>query len=712
MNINKKLIPSVQDFSCTGEKISLCGKKTEFDFDKNSEILSNGADYVSKRLKELGYMQGSDTSFVISVRLSENNEKLKNIKSNEAYILSVSSDGAKITASDIPGAFYGLVTLSNLFEKENGDVFINGVSIVDYPDFTDRGQFIESRYGTEFLKKQDWFDMIDYFAKMKYNKIIASLYGCWPVQYDCELQEYLFIPFKNHPELKTPKHVKYYSPKKGEYIIKENVLPCIFEEDFFGEVVAYGKKRCIDVEPMFNSLGHNSLIPRVYPELSAKDEKGNDTGFGFCTESKKTFDFMCGLYDEIIEKYMAPYDIKSISIGLDEVLDSIGIDRNDMKKKFSHLCKCENCRNYEEKELVVRYIIKICKYLKSKGIKNIYIYHDMLLYNYDIINEDLKKRFIDEDIYDVAVIDWWSYDAGEKLFEGRASDVNNLFRSTMKPMTGYYQWSIATETNQNIKECVKIAKDLNFEGVRVYTGFDWCYDKNFFYQADVIWNTKGLESDDFEERYAYNFESIDYKKLTDAFKVMSEIMRHDNKENQMHNVFEYYMHSYFRAHLPYPRNYPSEAFVTLLGDEEKYITYLENTFQKADFALDIFKTCLGKSKMADMWILNALQYKNDTNEFLTLTDMYKSYNDGKTDEHKLLSVVRELISEREKMMEFAEKVKIEANGIWYLRNMSVLLQYLVDLESYLSKEISKGEKPKFDIRDLSYILSEKSLMLR
>ncbi|MBQ4630339.1 MAG: family 20 glycosylhydrolase [Clostridia bacterium] len=706
-----KLIPSVQEFSCTGDIINLTEKAVEFDFNRENEILSNGARYVKKSLSELGFQSGNGEVFLVTVRVCENNEKLKNIKSNEAYTLQVTKDGAEVTAKDIPGAFYGLVTLSKLFEKKNGTVSIPVVSICDYPEFPDRGQFIESRYGTEFLTKENWFDMIDYFAKMKYNKIIVSLYGCWPVQYDYELQEYLFVPFKNHPGLKTPKPRKYYSPKKGDYVTEENVLPPIFAEDFFGEVVAYGKKRCIDVEPMFNSLGHNTLIPRVYPKLSAKDENGNDTGFGFCTESEETFDFMCGLYDEIMEKYMNPHDIKSISIGLDEVLDSIGIDRSDMKKKFSHLCKCENCRNYEEKELVIRYIIKICKYLKSKGIKNIYIYQDMLLYSYDTINEDLKKRFVDEDIYDVAVIDWWSYDAGEKLFEGRIGDVNNIFRSTMKPMTGYYQWSIATETNQNIKECVKLAKDLNFEGVRVYTGFDYCYDKNFLYQADVIWNTKGLENDCFEEKYAYSFESSDHKKLTEAFVAMSEIMRHDNKENHMHNVFEYYMHSYFRANLPYPRNYPSEAFVSALDDEEKYITYLENVNQKAGFALDVFKSHLEKSPMADMWILNALQYKTDTNEFLTLINLYKSFGTDTT-QHELLAAVKELIVEREKMMSFAQMVKIEANAVWYLRNMSVMLQYLKDLESFITDKISKGEIFDFDIRDQYALLSEKSLMLR
>jgi len=74
--------------------------------------------------------------------------------------------------------------------------------------------------------------------------------------------------------------------------------------------------------------------------------------------------------------------------------------------------------------------------------------------------------------------------------------------------------------------------------------------------------------------------------------------------------------------------------------------------------------------------------------------------------------VKELIGEREKMMSFAQMVKIEANAVWYLRNMSVMLQYLKDLESFITDKISKGEIFDFDIRDQYALLSEKSLMLR
>ena len=54
---------------------------------------------------------------------------------------------------------------------------------------------------------------------------------------------------------------------------------------------------------------------------------------------------------------------------------------------------------------MTEHIIKLCKHLKEKGMKHVYIYHDMLYQEFDIINEKLKERFIGKGIYDVVVIE-------------------------------------------------------------------------------------------------------------------------------------------------------------------------------------------------------------------------------------------------------------------------------------------------------------------
>lgn len=650
--------------------------------------------------------EAADNSFSINIRVDSNCVVFKDTKKREAYSIEISDKEAVICGYDEAGAYYAILTLCNLLIFDGSKLFLPLVNITDWPDFADRTQFVECRYGTDFMTKQQWFDMIDYFSKMKFNGITVGLYGCWPVQYDESLQEYLYIPLKKYPRLQTPRNIKYYSVKNRQYVMKQNILPEMFEKDFFGELISYGKKRNVEVIPMFNSLGHNTLIPREVPELSAKDGRGNVTGFGFCTECDETYQFMCDLYDEIIERYLAPNDIDAIAIGLDEVLDSMGIDKSDIKKKFSCLCKCEKCRNFEEKELMIRYIIKLCKYLKSKGMKSVYIYQDMLFYKYDLISEELKRRFIQEDIYDVVVIDWWSYDVGDALFKGRAKEVNNIFRSTIKPMTGYFHWAFPTEVNQNIKECVTLAKTLKFEGVRSYTGFDYCYDKNFLYQADVSWNTDMLICEDFEARYAYRLSPQNPGAAHTALIYMKDIMSNDRKDNYMHSLFGHYMHSYIKADLPYPRCYPGEVYSAVLTNQGKYVTYLEKVYAGAKAAYDIFKSQCLPGRLCEIWQLSAMQYYITAEEFLTMIRLSQNYEKGLCDEFDLLNELERLIRAREELMEVGENVKISGNSYHYLREMTIIRQYLIDLKAYVREMIKKGERPKFDIKNLDYVKSD------
>ena len=85
-------------------------------------------------------------------------------------------------------------------------------------------------------------------AGMKMNQLVVSVYGCWCVQYDGRVSEYMYVPIKKYPKLKTPVVVRYYSPKKGGWVDYET-LPPMFEEDFLGDLIAYGKTKGVTVFP-------------------------------------------------------------------------------------------------------------------------------------------------------------------------------------------------------------------------------------------------------------------------------------------------------------------------------------------------------------------------------------------------------------------------------------------------------------------------------
>ena len=59
--------------------------------------------------------------------------------------------------------------------------------------------------------------------------------------------------------------------------------------------------------------------------------------------------------------------------------------------------------------------------------------------------------------------------------------------------------------------------------------------------------------------------------------------------------------------------------------------------------------------------------------------------------------------QRENLMSFAETVKFKPASYAYLRNMSVVRHFLTDLCNYFKKESGKGNRPKLDIADLSYV---------
>jgi hypothetical protein len=114
------------------------------------------------------------------------------------------------------------------------------------------------------------------------------------------------LPLPEVPGAATPKTIRYYSPAAGT----EQVLtyrPAMFEEDFFGQLVAYGRSRGVTVRPQFNSLGHNTLIPRLVPEVSARDVEGNPTGYGYCLSAPQTEQLVFRMYDRILDTYLLPH---------------------------------------------------------------------------------------------------------------------------------------------------------------------------------------------------------------------------------------------------------------------------------------------------------------------------------------------------------------------------------------------------------------------
>ena len=467
---------------------------------------------------------------------------LKN--ADQAYKITVNKNGITLTGYGEAGAYYAVTTLLQTVEVVDNVVCVPEMKMVDYPDLKTRGHFLETRYGSNLMTLEDWKEVVDNAASMKHNQIVVSLYGCWQIQYDGVITEYVYIPIPKYPLLKSDVIKKYYSPKKGGWVNEVVEVPMV-KEDFFGELIAYGKSKGVEVFPLWNSYGHNTLIPRMYPE-TAPIVDGEPQKVGFCVSSPKTYELLFNIYDYIIDKYLEPNGIKSFHIGLDEVRDERGIDLENPSKLYTPLCQCPDCKKLSKQEKMIGHAIKLISHLKERGIKNVYMYNDILS---RIFNDPVSfyNALKEADLLDVTVVDWWCYSDSEEDF--KIYNLTSTFpelgiRSTVKPWNSYFHWNLSRDAVKNIFLMTKLAnRDKNVEGLMSYAAWDKTCDINHVAMADFSWSYALTGStDDFRENYAYRLFPNNRKLAKGAFAMYKEI----TDDKVFFNALAYYQYSYYK----------------------------------------------------------------------------------------------------------------------------------------------------------------------
>ena len=420
---------------------------------------------------------------------------------SEGYLLDISDAGVFLSGDDHAGIFYGCKTLENLLELREGNLAAPKVKIRDFPDYRYRGLYIEDKWGPDLMTLDDWKKLIDFMAKIKLNFLGVGVYGCWCIQYDNKITEFLMLPLKNYPDLATPKTIRYYSPSKAGYVTLE-YLPTMFAQDFFGEVIAYGKDHNVTVRPHFNSLGHNTLIPRHYPEVSSKDENGLPTGYGFCLSSPKTYEMMFKIYDEIIERYLLPNDVHSFHMGMDEIYPLIGIDPMEPKRSVDPWCKCKECSAKTREELLVEYLLRLMSHLSDKGIDQICLWNDQLVRHMDVLGDKFARQIEERGLKDKVVLEWWWYGLEPpESFRTLRSELG--LKRWVNPMTGYYFWMINESYLQNIQLMTKLGYENGAEGIEPYGAYDPAFHRNYLALSEWSWNRETVDKpSDFRAKYA------------------------------------------------------------------------------------------------------------------------------------------------------------------------------------------------------------------
>ena len=692
--------------------LSPFGGKIRIAISEKSDTAKSAQNFLKERVLALASVtaDGKRGDYTVRIKVDPTDAAFSDIESDEAYYIKTGKRGSVLCGKSGAGALYAAYTFAEMLLPDGDKLLVKSAYILDWPDFKYRGHTIEARYGTEFMTFDEYCSMIDYFSEQKLNRLVITVYDCWNYQYDNDPAEFLYMQIPGHPEIKSPKRIKYYSAKRRKWVREEGVIPSLFKNDFLGDVVKYAKKKNMVVVPQFNTLGHNTLVPKMIPEISARNENGTPKKRGFCTANPKTYELIYSVIDKMIDDYVLPYGNDEIHLGLDEV-------------QAPYKCQCEKCRDKEGVELFIEYAINLIKYAKSRGMKHVYLCHDVFLMN-NVVDDGLKQRFVDAGIDDVTVLDWWTYeDPTAGLFYGKADKVYPFLRSRIKPYSGYQNWMAIQDTSENIRGCVKLGRHHGFEGVNAYSTFDPAFDKNFLTIADVAWNAGEIENPDgFDKRYAEKYYPNKREAALTAFRSVFN-MTHDDAhvywQNRLNRWLDYYMYSYRLVSFDESsnvtltlKNYPGDCFRRLIESDRVEVGYLEMLRRYAKDALSFFENSGRHDLFNDTWILTVRYYDCAADEFLTVLGLYREYNDGIIGADRVVAELDRLVLQREALMSFSEDVKVQFNQPTFLRDMTVVRQWLIDLRDYFVREKNAGRVPKLDVLNLDYAMSDTFRFLR
>lgn len=660
----------------------------------------------------------------VKLELGQAPRQVKNEK--EAFQISLDGSGITVTGFGDCGLYYGVGALCRLLRAGES---LPAVQILDWPDNPIRCYKEECRYGSNLMEKEDWFRMVDDLAAKRINRLSVGLYGCWVVQFDGKVAEYLYLPLKDYPQLKTPQTVKYYSPGEGKWIEYET-LPPIFRDNFFGEVVAYAKDRAMDVIPGVNSFGHNTLFPRNLPEVAPKDENGNPVPAGFCTASEDTYKLLFSIYDHIIDEYLLPNDIHTFNILLDEVMDEAGLNAERRDEVLSPWCKCPVCREKTKQQIFLEHIIKCVTHLKEKGIDTVTIAHDMLVkqnYSMGDIGVQLRKVLEENGLKENILVGWWVYSSVEETYNIGDSQDHLALRSTYNPWNGYYIWSVLTNPLKNVEIMARRNHKAAYgEGMNMYSLWDRSYDRIHDCLADYAWNYEGTGSvaDVTRRHVARHFPTL-FDKCLHAYRLIDWITEERPVNPQEENLefrvvrrsgmllktLTYYSYCYYAKGKPFPRHFPGEALEKILPQRHAYERELYAMASMAKEAIEIFREAANtpgcNAEMARRMEYECRNYQTLTEDWIALLQMYDMTREGNY--APIAPLARKRYAARLETMAFLEKTKEKwaAEGA-AMRDLSVLLQVFKDIADYLESTTD----PKLDLLDLTPIMSKESWNIR
>ena len=265
----------------------------------------------------------------------------------EGYLLQAQDRSLVIAGSDERGAFYGLQTLRQLLDKQEGRLMVPGVHIRDWPHKPFRGirLHLPGRENLSFFRRF----MRDFMALYKFNTLVIETNAC--------------MRFDRHPEVNAgwiefAESMNYtrrnasLGPRGyfGNSPHHDSGDGGILEKREVREMVDFASECHLEVIPEITSLTHSYYLLTRHRELA--DVPYAEWPSTCCPSNPATHDLLFDIMDEYIE-VMRP---RMVHIGHDEWWGApMGI--------------CPQCRDRDPSELFAQDVNKVYDYLTKQDIK-------------------------------------------------------------------------------------------------------------------------------------------------------------------------------------------------------------------------------------------------------------------------------------------------------------------------------------------------------
>lgn len=497
----------------------------------------------------------------------------------EGYALQVTDAGIHIIGRDSAGCYYAAQTLAQLVAVQDGRVTCPRLTIVDWPDYAHRGLLVEDFWTTDRMGVDDYRSLLDRCAALKLNTMAIGIFGGWEIKHHGKLTEFLMVPLHKHPELRTPQLVRYVDPVSRERV-ELNYLPRMFEEDYLPRVIEMAQERHIKIIPLWGGPAHVTLIPRLHPEISARNVSGEITRYGYCMSEPATWDLLYDILDEIAEKYLLPYGLDTMQLACDEIYPIRSVYEDDPLAEVDPWCRCPKCAAHSEAELLTTYVVRLAMHLKQKGIKT-FIWQDTFerLDAMDVLWQGLQAAGLEQDV----TMGWWAYK--EPLPDlSRRLPITNW----VQPSTGILASIFYQDFTRNIYGMLRRGWEAGAVGATAYNSPDPAQHKNHHCLAEFAWNQSQPESiAHFRIKYARRHFGAAWRDALEAYDVAERVFGSYPVIVYMLDQLIYYFNSY-----PFGvRDYPANVLAAIATDPLALREALKQSVAHLVTAKQLFEQC-------------------------------------------------------------------------------------------------------------------------